>query len=173
MPDSIPAIQNTESRPGRYAVLTMDKQPLLIPQHELLSLEPAQDLKRFPRGPRRSVGHISLGQDQVPVYCLSRQLELMNIAPAERRVCTLLQSPQHGLFGLLCDQVSTLHADARNTRTLPACMRLPDTPIRTLILDGERVLGATSANDLATLITSGAITDTESETEGSQRDNGG
>ena len=129
---------------GRYAVLTMDNLDLLIPQHQVHALEPGVDVRR---SEGEEVGWIAVAGSPSPVYCLSEDLRPLREVPAGRRICVLLDLGPR-LFGVLCDQVVMLDRAGIEVLPLPACMRTPGTPLQGLVLQGERVLCVTSAQDL-------------------------
>lgn len=83
-------------------------------------------------------------------YRLSGELQRLRQIPDSRRTCTLLDN-RADRFGLVCDQVETL-AEAPRLLELPACMKLPDSPIQALaLIDGE--LGCvTTTEHLAALL---------------------
>jgi len=135
-----------------YAKLVMGERDLLLPQHEVLSLEPIQDLESAKADGNNQVGCITLKGQQVPIYCLSQDLRPIKEIPEDHRLCVLLQD-QHGVsFGILCNDVVTMESARFRVIPLPECMRLPGTPIRALVLDGEQVLCISSSNNLTALI---------------------
>ncbi len=129
---------------GHYALLSMDRLALLIPQHQVRSLEPALDVQRTQA---RDAAWISTAGVNWPVYCLSEDLWPNLEVPANRHICALLQSGA-GLLGVLCDQVATLERTELDILPLPHCMRTQDTPLLGLVLHAGRVLCVSSANHL-------------------------
>ena len=129
---------------GRYAVLTMDTLGLLIPQHQVHALEPGFDVQRSDGD---EVGWITVTGTDSPVYCLSEDLRPIREVPAGRHICVLLDIGAR-LIGVLCDQVVMLEQAGLQILPLPGCMRTPGTPLHGLVLNGERVLCLTSADDL-------------------------
>lgn len=139
-----------------FARLTLDRYQWLLPQTEIYSLESLADIDQDVRAPH-SIGAIGLGGQWWSVYCLSGELQRLRQIPASRRTCALLDN-RADRFGLVCDQVETL-ADAPRLLELPACMRVPDSPIQALaLLDGQ--LGCvTTTEHLAALLA--ALTEDE------------
>lgn len=129
----------------RYVFLSIGQLGLLIPQHQVHALEPSFDVQRSKGGD--ATGWISVTGASSPVYCLSENLQLIHEIPTDRNICVLLDIGD-GLFGILCDQVVMLTQAELEIRPLPACMQGPDTPLRGLVLYGEKVLCVTSADDL-------------------------
>ena len=132
-----------------FAKLTLDGCLWLLPQTEIYSLESLLDIDQDVRAPH-SIGAMGLGDEWWPVYCLSGELQRLQQIPDRRRACTLLDN-RADRFGLVCDQVETL-AEAPRLLELPACMRLPGSPIQALaLMDGE--LGyVTTTEHLAALL---------------------
>ena len=133
---------------GRYTVLYLDELALVVPQHEVRTLEPAFDVTHPEGG---EVGSIAVAGTNWPVYCLSEDLRPIRVAPAERRICVLLESSA-GLLGVLCDEVVMLEQDEWQTLPLPECMHTPDTPIGGMLLQGDRALCVTSVAGLLACI---------------------
>ena len=129
---------------GRYAMLTMDELGLLIPQHQVHTLEPAFDVQR---SEGEDADWIDVAGARSLVYCLSENLQPIREVPAGRHICVLLESGGD-LFGVLCDQVVMLEQAELDILPLPECMHAPDTPLRGLVLHGEKVLCVSSADDL-------------------------
>jgi len=127
---------------AHYVLLSMDTLRLLIPQNQVRTLEPGFEVRYPDTG---GTGWIEIEDMRSPVYCLSRNLEPLVTPPASRNVCVLLES-EHGLFGVLCDQVAMFGEIA--AEPLPKCMRSAGTPIRGLALHGEQVLCIGSAAGL-------------------------
>lgn len=145
----------TEARPGEelqrvrslssYLIVTLDRLQLLLPQHQVYALEPTFEVT-YPEGD--TLGQIALEGMVWPVCCLSEELEPMHRVPSSRHICVLLHTDT-GLFGLLCDQVVLTKWSGEVARVpLPACMQTPDSRVRGLVLQGERILCMTSTEDL-------------------------
>jgi len=136
-----------------YAKLVMGDRGLLLPQHEVLSLEPIQDLESAETDDNSQIGCITLKGQQVPIYCLSRDLIPIREIPEDHRLCVLLQDELGASFGILCHDVVTMESTKLRVIPLPECMRLPGTPIRALALDGEQIFCISSSSDLTAITT--------------------
>jgi CheW-like domain len=130
----------------RYVIVTLGELRLLLPQHQIYTLEAALDVER-PEGEEQR-GWISIDGASWPVYCLSADLRPLREVPPARRICLLLRIDD-SLLGLLCDGV-TLYGGQGEPRILPlpGCMQAPNTPLRGLALQGEEVLCLTCAEEL-------------------------
>ena len=138
------------------AVLVLDGRPWLLPQAEVASLEPLLDLDPEVRAPR-GIGAIAYRDAWWPVYCLSGELRILPRISERGRVCLLLNNGADQ-FGLVCDQVEVL-AEPPLLYPLPACMRLPDSPIEALALLDAGLSCVTTAEHLARLIATGEESD--------------
>jgi hypothetical protein len=134
------------------AVLVLDGRRWLLPQAEVASLEPLLDIDPEVRPPG-SIGAIAYRDAWWPVYCMSGELRVMARMPEKRRLCLLLDNGADR-FGLVCDQIESL-ADPPPLFPLPACMRLPGSPIEALALLDAGLGGATTAEHIARLIATG------------------
>jgi hypothetical protein len=134
------------------AVLVLDGCRWLLPQTEVASLEPLLDIDPEVRPPG-SIGAIAYRDAWWPVYCLSGELRILARMPDRRRVCLLLNNGADQ-FGLIADQAEVL-AEPPPLFPLPACMRLPDSPIKALALFDTGLGYTTSAEHIARLIATG------------------
>jgi hypothetical protein len=83
-----------------------------------------------------------------PVYCLDEQLAPLGQVPEGRRLCVLLRDGS-GLLGLLVDEVVPWAGRAWRRFEVPACMRVPGSPIDALALAGGAVYGVLEIPALA------------------------
>jgi len=141
-------MMNLQSSP-ELAVLVLDGRPWLLPQVEVASLEPLPDIDPEVRVPH-SIGAIAYRDAWWPVYCVSGDLRILSRMPDHRRICLLLDNGTDQ-FGLVCDQVEVL-AEPPTLFPLPACMRMPDSPIEALALLAAGLGCATTTEHLARLI---------------------
>lgn len=133
-------------------VVVLDERRWLLPQTEVASLEPLLDIDSEVRPPK-SIGAIAYRDAWWPVYCVSGELRTMPRMPEKRRFCLLLDNGADQ-FGLVCDQVESL-TDSPPLFPLPACMRLPDSPIEALALLDAGLGCATTVEHIARLIATG------------------
>jgi hypothetical protein len=113
------------------ALLKIGGLNLLLPQSEIRTLESATDIEAAAPA-LHSVGWIVYAQKRWPVYCLSAELALMEVAPPERRACAMLAMGA-GYLGIMCDDMIIQKDFAAQRYELPVAMRLPDTPILHLV----------------------------------------
>jgi hypothetical protein len=119
-------------------VLKIDGLDLMFLQSDIRALESASDMDT--NSPRQaSAGWIVYLRQHWPVYCLSGQLDLLDIVPQSRRTCALLPIAD-AYIGILCDDVSILKQVAGKRHELLPIMKRGDTPILELLPFGEKLL---------------------------------
>jgi hypothetical protein len=136
-----------DSQNPSYAFLTIEQHTLLLPQCEVRTLESVLDI-RTEQPPAYGVGWLSFAPQDWPVYGLDTALYPLSTVPASQRICVLL-TLKEGYFGLLCSNVKTTQRSAVEFRPLPPAMAKPLTPLRALVLFGDRVGLVSSAMALA------------------------
>ncbi len=134
-----------------YAMLNLDGQQLLLPQNDIRTLEPVADVDTD-TPPSAGIGWIDFEETQWPVYCLSKSLNTLSEIPPRRRICVLL-TPGEGCFGLLCNELVTLHGQPVRQYPLPDCMTKPGTLIEALVLQGDGIGLVSSASRLEAFLT--------------------
>jgi hypothetical protein len=132
-----------------FAVVALDGRKWLLPQAEIQSLESLLEIDREVQAPH-SIGAVAFEGEWWPVYCLSGELRILPHVPEGRRICLLLNNGADR-FGLVCDGVEVLVGSPR-LLALPACMALPDSPIRALVLLDNGLGSATTTEHLAALL---------------------
>ncbi len=132
---------------ARFAALDLGHLSLLLPQHEIRTLETVLDVEGA-GADTDAACWVGLDGERWPVYCLSVDLEALPAIPAERRICVVLHHKE-GCFGLVCEQVGNLARNEFDLLAVPVCMRMPETPIRALAVQGEQVHCVTTSADLA------------------------
>jgi hypothetical protein len=119
-------------------VLKIDSLNLMFQQSDIRALESASDVDT--KDPRQeSTGWIVYLRQRWPVYCLSEQLDLLDIVPHSRRTCALLPV-EDGYIGILCDDVSIFKQVTDKRHELPTVMKRGDTPILELLPFGDTLL---------------------------------
>lgn len=132
------------------AMLKLDGLNLLLPQADIRTLESASDMD--PAAPAlNSAGWIPFQHKRWPVYCLSEKLELLDELPSGRRACVML-AYGGGFMGVLCNDVTVLKNFDASALDLPVAMRLPDTPITSLIEYAGGIACASNAARLTTYV---------------------
>lgn len=130
-----------EKRP--YGVLKLDFLVLLVPQQEVRTLEPLDDLETSDP-PANGVGWIRVGDDRYPVFCFSEQLRRLPEVPATRRICAVLTAGER-TFGVMCSDVSMLRLPQLHVNPMPEAMILPGRPVHALALHEGVVMCVSSA----------------------------
>jgi hypothetical protein len=130
----------------RFALLRLANIALLVPLHEVQSLESVEDIDTA-RRLRGSAGAMRRADSWLTVFCLSDNLEPQPELPAAFRICAILATGDT-LVGLACQAVSTVDDLALTHHPLPTCMRTAPSPIRALASEGEQVYCRTTVADL-------------------------
>lgn len=126
-----------------YGALKLDLLVLLVPQQEVRTLEPLDDVETV-EPPAYGVGWIRFGNERHPVYCFSEQLRRLQKVPATRRICAVLTAGEH-TFGVMCSEVSMLRLPDVRVSPMPEAMILPGRPIHALALHEDTVMCVSSA----------------------------
>ena len=129
------------------ALLKINGLNLLLPQGEIRTLESATDIDKSAAA-LKSVGWIVYSNKHWPVYCLTEELALVEVVPADRRACAMLVMGA-GYIGIMCDDMIMLKDFAAQRYELPLAMKLPNTPILHLVA---------YANGIACVSNSGQLT---------------
>jgi hypothetical protein len=119
-------------------VLKIGGLDLMFPQSDIRALESAPDVDASNPKPS-SAGWIGYLRQHWPVYCLSDQMDLLDLVPPSRRTCALLATTD-GYVGILCDDVSILKQIAGKRHELPTAMKRSGTPILELLPFGGKLL---------------------------------
>lgn len=131
----------------RFAVLNLESVALLVPLHEIYSLESARDIDST-RSAGGSVGAVRSADSWFSVFFLSDDLKPQTSLPDTFKVCAILAVGAVTL-SLACRSVATLENTILDLQPLPECMRTAGSPIQALAHDGERLLCRTSMLALA------------------------
>jgi hypothetical protein len=134
----------------RFAALHLENVALLVPLHEVYSLEPVLDIDPIQRS-GSSVGGVRSADSWFAVFSLSDDLEPVATLPDTFRICAIL-ARDHIAIAVACRGVSTFAAAVLARHPLPECMITPQSPIRELALHGDQVYCCTSVADLASLL---------------------
>lgn len=132
------------------ALLQINGLNLLLPQGEIRTLESATDIDKSAAA-LKSVGWIVYSNKHWPVYCLTEELTLVEVVPAERRACAMLAMGA-GYIGIMCDDMIMLKDFAAQRYELPLAMRLQSTPISHLVAYGEGIACVSKAARLTAYI---------------------
>ena len=145
MPLSRPALNATSA-----ALIKIDGLNLLLPQGEIRTLESIAELDTAAPA-LHSAGWVVYEQKRWPVYCLSEELSLMSLVPAERRACAMMAMGS-GYIGILCDDMIILNDFVAQRHELPVAMRLADSPILHLVAYEQDIACVCNANKLTAYV---------------------
>jgi hypothetical protein len=122
---------------------------LLIPQTDVYSLEPVVDMT--PAADIGSVGQIITQSGEVwSLYAFSSELNLLSSCPESYRIVILMKNIQP-VYGLLCEQVSTILRNDISIHAIPTAVYNEASPLLALALYGGDVRYISSAVALTRL----------------------
>lgn len=131
--DSSPTqLANKTKQGATIMAIELDGQHYYLPQVDLITFENTQQL-RSKEKPGTEVATILIGSELVPVYCLSKDFELLDYVPDNRKVC-IVTGYKNKRFGILCDKIHKLNYTEIKFEPVPACMAGVDTPVSSLFL---------------------------------------
>ena len=125
------------------AILNIAGLRLLLPQHDLRTVESASDVDDSEPEPY-SVGWIKYQQKRWPTYCLSDDLALLSHMPPTCRACVLM-AVGDGYIGIMSDDVIIMRKTPERQYELPAAMKMPETPIKFLLSLDDAIVCVTEA----------------------------
>jgi len=136
---------------GTAALLRISRLRIALPQGEIAGITAAAEVEGGDAQPF-SVGWVTHANQRWPVYCVSPDLSLLIVIPAERNACVVLAA-NSGFLGIMCDEAASVEVAPGQRQALPPAMRLPESPVLGLIAleDGE-VACASSAQGLAAYV---------------------
>ena len=136
---------------GEYiAALSIESLRLLLPHHQIRTLEPVSDIEKSQK-PNAEIGWIVTEGAKIPVYCLSRDLAILDMIPHERRIAALLAADA-GAIGILCDDLKIIAGKECTAHPLPDCMEVSGTPITGLVIHNDAVCCLSSTDQLLTYL---------------------
>ena len=128
----------------------MGKEKYLIPQGEVIALEPAMDIDRSGSF-EGSIGVIAYEDKLLPVYSLTNNLGLSGELPESARICICLHH-EDAEFGIVCDEVDSLQDLNFTVVAIPECMRSDNCPVDNLAVYGSKVVNIISSESLLKLL---------------------
>lgn len=142
--------------PG-YLRLTLGRDKYLIPQGEVIALEPAVDID-LSETDDESIGVISYKNKRLPVYNFTQNFEVSQTFPESRRICVCLHQ-EDIQFGILCDEVDTVQDLDFTIAMIPECMQTESCPVHNLAVYGNKVMNIISTESISRLLTSSGLPD--------------
>lgn len=134
----------------RFSLLELEGFGYLLPGHEVSHIALRDTIVRAADTTSGIIGHLPLQQKELPLYVPNGRLRLLDYLPEERRFVACLNS--HGAqIAVACDAIRPFIPGSDHLRQpLPVAQALHNSPLRELLLDGERIYFLT---DTAALIT--------------------
>src|SRR5215471_2714327 len=149
MAQTSPATKADQGRP--YTLLSIGGHAILLPQSEICTLAPIQDLSLVGRRASGVVGWFPFAGRRWPVYCLDEALHALPHLPPGQRICVLVKL-NTGYFGLVCAHVALVPGSTVHIWPVPAAMAMPDLPLQGLSRYADRVALVSTAAALAALL---------------------
>jgi hypothetical protein len=149
MAQTFPATKADQERP--YTLLSIGGHALLMPQSEIRTLAPIQDISLVGQRASGMVGWLPFAGRRWPVYCLDEALHpLPHLLPGQR-LCALVKL-NASYFGLVCAHVAIVPGSAVRIWPVPAAMAMPDSPFQGLSRHANSVALVSTAAALAALL---------------------
>lgn len=133
------------SAADRYVLVIIGELYLLIPQEEVRSVEVIHDL-HVVQSNDGVVGWFTQGEQEIPVLCLSENLQLQTEIPQTHGYFIVLNLPEAmraemPTVGLTCHEsdILNIHQTNLDFQPLPPIMKLANAPISQLVLYEERI----------------------------------
>lgn len=146
-----------------YVRLKLDQLHVFIEQHDIFSVEIADDVQLFSPedaaevDTQGAVGAIALGEYAFRVYALSGNMARLDYLPEQARYCVIFQTEKIA-YALVCEEMENLHKDYQPIlQKLPVCMRTAYTPFVNLMVYQEELGCITSGEALYQYLTGGGV----------------
>jgi len=124
--------KKTGAQAATIMAIELDKETYYLPQVDLITFENTHNLQK-PDNAEQSVATVKAGTHLIPIYCFSKNFELLNHIPDERKVC-VISGYGDRRFGFLCDKIQKLSYSEIKIEPVPACMRVQNSPLSSLFL---------------------------------------
>lgn len=125
---------------GNYALLSFDGVCLLLPQANVVTIEMSSSFDRQAQG-NESLGKLSLGNQEWPVYAIDAQFNSLGECPQHYRYCVAVGIDGAAVFSLACEQVGAIVVESEDDfEPLPDCMRTPMNPIESLLYREQKLM---------------------------------
>lgn len=131
-----------------YSLMEIDGVGFLLPGREVSHIGTRDTIVRSPDTSRGVIGHITTKQGQLPLYVPNGPLRLYDYLPEERRFVVGLKGVWREL-AIACDSIHPFTPrDVTLRQPLPTALAMQGTPLKELLLDGERLYFITDAESL-------------------------
>jgi hypothetical protein len=134
-----------------YTFLSIGRHALLLPQSDIRTLAPVQDISLVGQRASGAVGWIFFAGGRWPVYALDEALQTRPDIPLDQRICALLRL-NTGYYGLVCAHVTLVQGAGLHIRPVPIAMAMPDSPVEGLVWYADRPGLVSTAAALAALL---------------------
>lgn len=123
------------------AVLSFDGVHLLLPQHEVATIEVVNSIIDENDTPG-AFGTLKSAGREWPVFALTSDFEKQLECPSNYKFCVGINyEKQAEAFSIACEEVSTLKIEnASDLKSVQACMRTPECPIEALVLKDDQLM---------------------------------
>src|SRR5262249_26741739 len=149
MAQTFPATKADQERP--YTLLSIGGHALLLPQSEIRTLAPIQDISLVGQRDSGMVGWLPFAGRRWPVYCLDVALDPLPRRLSGHRICALVELISSH-FGVVCLHVVIFPGSAVHFFPVPASMAVPDWPLQGLSRHADSVALVSTAAALAALL---------------------
>jgi len=134
-----PVKKLNRSQAATIMAIELDGKTYYLPQVDLITFESTHQLLK-PGEDGQSVATIEIADQLVPIYCLSKDFELLKQIPDKRKVC-IISGYKDRRFGFLCDNIQKLSYSEIRFEPVPACMSTENSPLSSLFLFRQEVGG--------------------------------
>jgi len=135
------------------AILSFEGAHLLLPQECVAAIEMTSSIDPGTSVPS-TIGILKTGEGEWPAYALSAAFEPYAECPANYQVCVAINRKDEVAFSIACEEIGKISIAADGElKTLQACMRMPDSPIESLLLRDGRLLLISDAEAMLRYLT--------------------
>lgn len=140
-------------RAERFVALALDQVSLIVAQQEIQALEPvldAEPISSFDEsGLAPAAGTLALPSGPCPVFALDSDLRALSEIPAQHRICAIMNHRDR-MYAVSCKEVRLLTRGTVEFHAVPRPLesRSLNSPIKTLVVNGQSLLLGTSARAL-------------------------
>ena len=134
----------------RYSLLELGEYGYLVPGHEVSHIALRETIVRTADTTSGIIGHLLFQDNELPIYAPNSRLSLLDYLPEERRFVACLNSGGEQI-AVACDAVRPFTPSSEHLRqALPSAQAMHSSPLRELLLDGERLYYLTDTEALIT-----------------------
>lgn len=124
---------------SRYSLIEIDNYGFLLPGREVIHIGLRDTIARAADITGGVLGHVPVQLAQLPLYVPNGRLGLLDYLPEERRFAACLSSGTKEI-AIACDAIRPFAPSANHLRQpLHAVQAVPNTPIKELLLDEQRL----------------------------------